>query len=289
MRLCRKNFTSSRPGSSSPRAPTGSTLTPRSARLLTAFAPPPGSTVRSRCFRISTGASRDTREISPYTNSSATRSPSTVMVTLGKASIILRSRSTSFKCFVIRYRGNFPIVAVCRIFSRAAAPFIHHAQDGIDGVSRAGKFHLDRDDCERRERVKISAQVHRIFLRSDEASSLAALFELQQVAHILFRVGMMITEECFCGRGNASGPQLQQKILGSRNAAKHHRPRWNILHDNGAPHAPHGLALQRKRFRRSATGQHHSIGSLQTPQWFPPPAHRRNAIRPLTRGHKNKP
>ena len=60
-----------------------------------ALAPPPGTTVRSRCFRISTGASRETREISPKTNSSATRSPMTVTVTLGKDSTILRSRSVS--------------------------------------------------------------------------------------------------------------------------------------------------------------------------------------------------
>src|SRR5213080_922232 len=36
-----------------------------------AFAPPPGTTLRSRCLRIKTGASRETREISPNTNSSA--------------------------------------------------------------------------------------------------------------------------------------------------------------------------------------------------------------------------
>ena len=109
------------------------------------------------------------------------------MVTLGKASIILRSRSTSFKCFVIRCRGNFPVVVACRIFSRAAAPLINHAQDGIDCVSRAGKFHL-QPNCwangEGREREIRPGSPQ--FLGSDEASSFTALFELQQVAHILF-------------------------------------------------------------------------------------------------------
>ena len=51
---------------------------------MTALAPPPGTTVLSRCFRISTGASRETRAISPKTNSSATRSANTVTETSEK-------------------------------------------------------------------------------------------------------------------------------------------------------------------------------------------------------------
>src|SRR3984893_533358 len=66
-----------------------------------ALAPPPGTIFRSRCFRISTGASRDTREISPKTNSSATRSARTVTVNLGKEATIFRKRSFSLICLVI--------------------------------------------------------------------------------------------------------------------------------------------------------------------------------------------
>ncbi len=58
----------------------GRTRAPRSTRLLAAFAPPPGSVCVSRCRKISTGASRETREISPETNSSATKSPSSKIV-----------------------------------------------------------------------------------------------------------------------------------------------------------------------------------------------------------------
>src|SRR5271170_1658116 len=261
MRLWRKYFSRSLPGSSSPTMPTGRTFTPRSARLFAALAAPPGTTVRSRCFKISTGASRDTREISPNTNSSATRSPRTVMVTLGNASIILRSRSASFKCLVIR-----SLVAVSGIFSRAPPPFLDHAQHGIHNVSRVGQFHLDGDDRQRRERRQISAQVHRIFFGGDEAAALTALPELQQIAHVFFCVGVMIAEKRLgCGI-DARGPQLQQKILWPRNAAEHHGPRRNILRYDAPPHSPDRLTLQRERFRRSATGQHHSIRSLQRMQ-----------------------
>src|SRR5438876_8991496 len=53
---------------------------PSEARLLAALAPPPGTMWDSRCLRIRTGASRETREISPYWNSSATKSPRRTIV-----------------------------------------------------------------------------------------------------------------------------------------------------------------------------------------------------------------
>jgi len=49
---------------------------------------------------------RMTREISPNTNSSATRSARTVTVSLGKDSTIFRSRSFSLICFVIKMPGH---------------------------------------------------------------------------------------------------------------------------------------------------------------------------------------
>src|SRR5215471_10156596 len=88
----RKQCNSSWPASSSPITPTGSTLTPRSARLQMALAPPPGAMLRSRCFRMSTGASRETRAISPKTNSSATRSARTVAVSRLKLSTMRSKR-----------------------------------------------------------------------------------------------------------------------------------------------------------------------------------------------------
>src|SRR4029077_11225669 len=177
---------------------------------------------------MSTGASRDTREISPYTNSSATRSPSTVIVTLGNASIIFRSRSTSFKCFVIRRLeqtchpeatcvsspkdpgepreasrslrcntrafGSLPYRP--RIFSRAPPPLLNHAQHGIHTVSCVGQLHLHRNHRQRRQRVKISTQVHRILLCSNKASSLTALPELQQITNIFVGIRMMVAKKC---------------------------------------------------------------------------------------------
>ncbi len=74
----------------------------------------PGTILRSRCFRISTGASRETREISPNTNSSATRSARTVTVSLGKDSTSFRRRSFSLICLVI----NSGLSATVRCNSR---------------------------------------------------------------------------------------------------------------------------------------------------------------------------
>src|SRR5262249_38224687 len=159
---------------------------------------PPGMMVRSRCFRISTGASRETREISPKTNSSATISPSTVTVALGKASTIFASRSVSFKCLVIV--TSSPLVApafhqrptnlplTLPILSCPAATLGKGMQDGIHSVSGVFQFHLHRDDRNRLQRGKISAQIHRIFFGGDESARFTFLFQLQQFAHVFFRI-----------------------------------------------------------------------------------------------------
>src|ERR1051326_6654068 len=275
--LWRKYFSSNRPGSSSPTMPTGRTFTPRSARLLAAFAPPPGTTVRSRCFRISTGASRDTREISPKTNSSATRSPNTVTVRLGKSSTIFLSRSPSLGCFVI-----IPIVAPAvagasrprvvevamtqryrQILSCAAFSFVDLAQDGIHGVSCIGQFHVHGNDRERLKRGKVWPEVDRIFLSSDKPSRLAALFQFQQFADVLFFIRMVVAVKCFGNRLDVGGAQLQQKILRTCDPAEHHRSWWNILRLDAAPQAPNQLSLQRKRFRRRPTREHNRVGPRQ--------------------------
>jgi hypothetical protein len=56
------------------------------------MAPPPGTIWVSRWRRIRTGASRETRVISPYWNTSATKSPRRTMVREGKRSTISASR-----------------------------------------------------------------------------------------------------------------------------------------------------------------------------------------------------
>src|SRR6202167_640781 len=95
MRLRRKWSRSWRPASSSPTTPTGRTRAPRSARLKTALAAPPGYDSVRRWRRIRTGASRETREISPETNSSRTKSPTTPMIWRGKLATISRRRARS--------------------------------------------------------------------------------------------------------------------------------------------------------------------------------------------------
>src|SRR5438270_1294036 len=177
--LWRKYRSKSLPASSSPTIPTGRTFTPRSARLLAALAPPPGRTVRSRCFRISTGASRDTREISPNINSSATRSPNTVTVMLGKSSTIFLSRSASLGCFVILSSAGIPPFAETRLMTCAALPnstfsFGDRAEDSINSVSGIGEFHFHLDHREGLQRGEIRPEVNGVFLGGDEASSRTA-------------------------------------------------------------------------------------------------------------------
>ena len=68
---------SSRPAESSPTTPTSAARAPSPARFMAQLAAPPGTVSVRSCRRIITGASRDTRLISPDTNWSAIKSPST--------------------------------------------------------------------------------------------------------------------------------------------------------------------------------------------------------------------
>src|SRR2546421_2974832 len=164
MCLARKPLSSKRPGSSSPSTPTGRTFAPRSARFWMALAPPPGSTVRSRCLRIRTGASRETREISPKINSSATRSPTTVIVILANDSTIFISRSVSLEFLLIR-----------KIFSCPPSALLNEAQDGIHSVSCVQQFHFHRNNSQGFESRQISIQVDCVLFRGDESASLTLL------------------------------------------------------------------------------------------------------------------
>src|SRR5579863_1384357 len=231
MRLWRKYFSSMRPGSSSPTTPTGRTFTPRSARLLAALAAPPGTTLRSRCFRISTGASRETREISPKTNSSATRSPKTVTVILGKASTIFLRRSPSFGCLVIRIsEGGAGAIAGWREVTLAALPgcatksilscaplsFFNHAQNSIQSVSCVVQLHADGNHRQRLQRGKIWPQIDGIFLGSNKASGLATFPQVDQFTDILLGVRVVVAIKRFGYRIDVCRSQLQNEILRSR-------------------------------------------------------------------------
>src|ERR1017187_3936244 len=183
MCLWRKPRSNNRPASSSPTTPTGNTLTPRSARLLTAFAPPPGVTVRSRCRRISTGASRDTREISPKTNSSATRSPTTVIVTFGNDSTIFCSRAVSLKCLLMWDD---------KIFSRRALAAFNDVQKGIHSVRCIYQFHAHWNDRQRLQFGQMGTEIDAILFRGDVSASFAGAAQFQQLLDIALGIGAMI-------------------------------------------------------------------------------------------------
>src|SRR5205814_4161422 len=144
-----------------------------------ALAPPPGSTARSRCLRIRTGASRETREISPKINSSATRSPTTVIVILGNDSTILISRSFSLEFLLIR-----------KIFSCPPSALLNDAQDGIHCVSCVQQFHFHRNNSQGSESRQISTQVDGIFFSGDDSAGLALLTQLQQFRNLAPGVAM---------------------------------------------------------------------------------------------------
>src|SRR5260370_28226983 len=150
-----------------------------------AFAPPPGTTWRAWCFRISTGASRETREISPNTNSSATRSARTVIVRLGKDSTIFRRRGRPFSLmgFVIKMPGhnNLGHRVQLKIFSRAGLPVRDSRQNRVHNVRGMVEREAQHRDRERRKFRLQRSQIERIFFRGHEAAG-AALVALRKQA-----------------------------------------------------------------------------------------------------------
>src|SRR5438034_8358231 len=218
IRLWRKLLKSKRPGSSFPTIPTGKTLTPSSARLFTAFAPPPGTTVRSRWRRMSTGASRDTREISPKTNSSATMSPSTVTVMRGKLCTILLSRSVSLGTLLM-FR---------RILSRGGLAFTGRTKNGIQSSSGIDQFHAGAGDEYGAQCGGVGYEINLIFFRRDKAGCAGTLAQGQQFPNISLTIGMVITVELRRDRLDASHSQLFNKVLRTRDAAKNHWTLWRI-------------------------------------------------------------
>jgi len=112
-----------------------------------ALAPPPGTTLRSQCLRISTGASRETREISPNTNSSATRSARTVTVELGKGLNDLSQAQAAVVFTMFCHRSGSSRGAT-KIFSRAELPFRDSCQNGVYDGSGIFERELELGDGE---------------------------------------------------------------------------------------------------------------------------------------------
>src|SRR5437588_953765 len=131
----------------------GKTLAPRVERLLAALAPPPGTTCVSRCFRMRTGASRETREMSPKRNSSATKSPRRTTVFPGNFSMhSARSRRSTEGETVLLAGGRFIAVAsstlrlyclepgVCGSFHHSRRDGAHAAMVGRAMAEETGKI-----------------------------------------------------------------------------------------------------------------------------------------------------
>src|SRR5262245_56566005 len=209
IRRWRNCCSSKRPGSSSPTMPTGSTLTSSAARLQTALAPPPGRMVRSRCFRMSTGASRETREISPYTNSSATRSPNTTTRALANESTISRRRLLPGDGFERLLTGSGT-----QIFSRAGAVAgrdeLEHIGNHPVGVFQ---FQFNPGDCQRLKGGCMRAQVDGIFLGGDEAIGYFGFARLAEMGNVGFTVGVMIAKGHLLSRQYPAVGKILEKIV----------------------------------------------------------------------------
>src|ERR1039458_1252901 len=210
-----------------------------------ALAPPPGTTLRSRCFKISTGASRETREISPNTNSSATRSARTVTVSLGKDSTIFRRRSFSLICFVINMLGHNILAPRVqpKIFSRAGLPFRDSRQngsrqDGIHNVSGMVERKVERSDRERLELFLQRPQIDRIFFRGQEATGAEPVAHGQQALDVPSVIGMVVAELDFCGTRDSGGTNLREELLWPRDRSEEHRCDERSGHDDFSLHSP---------------------------------------------------
>src|SRR5882672_526080 len=231
MRRWRKARSRSLPGSSSPTTPTGRTVTPRSARLQIALAAPPGTTLRSRCFRISTGASRETREISPKMNSSATRSPRTVTVVLGNASTILRRRSFSLTVLAMMES---------KIFSRARLSFRNSRENCIDKLGGTVEREFQRGN---RQGLKVGSQrseIDSVFFGGQEPAGAEFTSPCEQALNVTFTIRMVVAEDDLGGRYNASGTHLGEELFWASESTECYR-RWRDDRERYLPrHPPYG-------------------------------------------------
>jgi hypothetical protein len=65
------------------------------------------------------------------------------------------------------------------IFSCLALSFFDLVKHGIEGVSCVGEFHFHLHDRERLQSGEIWAKIDGVFFGGDEATGLAAVFELK--------------------------------------------------------------------------------------------------------------
>src|SRR5579859_1869658 len=139
---------SASPAGSSPTTLIGKTRVPSAAKLLAALAPPPGTNCDSRCRRIRTGASRETREISPNWYSSATKSPkSTTLFDENCSTISARaSRSTDGDDTILFGERFISLASKSNERHRQGRPRQNQAERAIWTSSRGIRLH--RSLCE---------------------------------------------------------------------------------------------------------------------------------------------
>src|SRR6202044_3994468 len=201
---------------------------------------------------------REAREISPQINSSATRSPSTVNETLGKAGTIFLRWPASLVCFVILENR----ICDWMILSFSGHTFFNLAQHGIQDVSCILQLHFYRDHGQRFEGRKIGAKIDCVFLGSHKAPGFASLLQGKEFANVAFGVGVVIAIKGFGDGINIGGAQLQDKVLRSRDAAEDDgalRDGSGVFYDQTAADAPERFAGDRKRIGGSATGENDRI------------------------------
>src|ERR1700690_2506314 len=187
-----------------------------------ALAPPPGTTLRSRCCKISTGASRETREIAPKTNSSATRSASTVTVSLGKDSTIFLRRPFSLLDFVINLLDQNLLAqsGATKIFSRAVLRFRNDRQNGIHNSGWVAERELERGDGEWFEEVLLRREIDSVFFRRKKTDTLKVATRADKSLNVVEAISMMVAKLDFCRGRNSGGAHLGKELFWTRNAAE---------------------------------------------------------------------
>src|SRR5438132_4749763 len=266
-----------------------------------ALAPPPGTILRSRCFRMSTGASRETREISPKTNSSATRSPSTATVRRGKASTIFASRC----CVVVSVFG-FVFIRIYRptsaksgqmwgterslkfqIVSRGAGDArINLGEDGVHNGFGVFHFQLQRNNVKRLQALGQRPQIDGVFFGSDEATSSRLLTSALQPAHIIFGIQMMVGESDLGQRFQPGLAQLAKESLRPGYAAERHLPRRRIGDAYSTPRLPDQFVRGRVEIH-AFIHQHDGVGAVEGAQRLAQPTHGKQTVLEIAGGEQH--
>src|SRR5581483_911720 len=225
-----------------------------------ALAPPPGTTVLSRCLRIRTGASRETREISPKTNSSATISPRTVTVIPGKRRTISFRRSCWAWALKLRLCGSQYCIFSCHCLAAAQ----ERSEHGIDGFASVLQLHAHGNYCNGIQPREQLRQVDRVFLSGYRAARSANLAQFEQLANVRQRIGVVIAKHCLGHSIDSGGAKLGKKVLRTGDSAEGHRSRRNSLGRNSATHPPYsGLRPGGNTGRIGASGKHDSVGASE--------------------------